>query len=168
MQRRTLLRTALGVSTLAMSGLAGCTGGPGGTVSPQPSETTAEPTDSGPHPVTPTDTAFSIQDRSCGEGANDATVAVDGSTIGVDGVIGGSDTCDTAQLAEVDFHDGVLTVVVETVKEETSETPACGQCLTDIDYTFETTLPDAPLDTVKVVHDTSRGRDVVAEEPATE
>ncbi|MFB6362410.1 MAG: hypothetical protein ABEH59_13960, partial [Halobacteriales archaeon] len=77
-------------------------------------------------------------------------------------------TCDTAQLARVDFEDRVLTVVVETVKEEPSETPACGQCLTDTDYTFETTLPDTYPDTVKVIHDSSRGREIVAEESTTE
>lgn len=165
MKRRSFLQQAVGISTLAVSGLAGCASAPSGTVSPTQ---TTEPTDSGPHPVTPTATSFSIQDRSCGQGTNDATIVVDGSTVQVDGVIGGSDTCDTARLAAVDFHDGVLTVLVETVKEETSETPACGQCLTDIEYAFETTLPDSTPETIKVIHESSSGREVVAEESATE
>ncbi|MFB6362354.1 MAG: hypothetical protein ABEH59_13665, partial [Halobacteriales archaeon] len=70
-----------------MGGLSGCTTEPGGTVSSESTTETADPTDSGPHPVTPTETAFRIQDRSCGQGANDATVAVDGSTVRIDGVI---------------------------------------------------------------------------------
>lgn len=168
MQRRTLLRRAIGVSTIAVSGLAGCLGAPGSSTSPQTTEGTRDQTDSGPHPVTPTDTSFTVGDRPCGEGANDATVTVDGAVIRVDGVIRGSDTCDTATLASVDYQDHVLTVVVETVKEQTTETPACGQCLTDIEYAFDTTLPDGSPETVNVVHDTSQGREVVAEESVTE
>jgi hypothetical protein len=168
MQRRSFLRRVLAGSTITFIGVAGCTAAPGGTVSPEPTERTAEPTDSGPHPVTPTATAFNIQDRSCGEGANDATILVDGSMVRVNGVIGGSDTCDTARLLEVDLHDGVLTVVIATVKEETSETPACGQCLTDIEYAFETTVLESVPETIKVVHESSGGREVVAEKTATE
>lgn len=168
MKRRTVLRRTAAAAAVAASGLAGCTAGPGGTVSPEPTETTEEPTDSGPHPVTPTATSFAVTDRSCGQGNNAATVSVDGETTLVEGVIAGSDTCDTARLGRVELQDGQLTVVVETVKEETTGTPACGQCLTDIEYTFETTLPETQPSEVKVIHKSSMGDEVVAIEKTEE
>lgn len=147
--------------------LSGCLGGAGvstDTPSPSPSPSpspTPEPTDSGEHPVTPDQTTFEVVDASCGQGRNAASVSFDGATVRVEGVIGGRDTCDTARLAAVDYHRDLLTVVVEVVQEEGTETVACGQCLTDIEYAFSATVAGDGPDQVEVVHRTAAGESTV-------
>lgn len=146
-----------------VSGVAGCLGGPGGAI---PTDS-PEPTDSGDHPVTPSETTFRVTDRACGSGANRATVAQAEGVVSIDGVIGGRDTCDTAQLAEATLHQGELTVVVEVHAEEHTGTVACAQCLTDISYEFSATVGEGGPDRVRVVHRTADGEQtvVVAEPP---
>lgn len=148
MNRRSVL-IAIG-STV---GLAGCLGGPGGQPSP-----TASPT---PSPTPIGDPDFSITDRSCGSGENAAAVTFGDGTVSVDGTIGGRDTCDTALLDGVEWHDDTLTVRVQVAREKTTETVACAQCLTDIDYTVTVPLGGRPPETVKVVHVTADGSQTV-------
>lgn len=154
MQRRDLL-AAMGV--LTGTGLAGCLGGSDGST---PTES-PDPTDSGDHPVTPAETSFQVLDRACGAGDNAASVSFGEDSVSVDGVIGGSDTCDTARLAEAGLHLDVLKVVVEVVREPTTGSVACGQCLTDIEYRFSASgLRDGPAQ-VRVVHRTADGEETV-------
>lgn len=159
MRRRTYLAGLAGVATLT-----GCLGGPGGSVdtpTDDPETPSPDPTDSGDHPVTPTDRSFQVTDRSCGQGGNAATVSFEGESVRVEGTIGGRDTCDTARLARVELHEDVLTVVVEVAEEAFTETPACAQCLTDIDYRFRATVArDSPA-RVRVVHRTADGESTV-------
>jgi hypothetical protein len=82
-------------------------------------------------------------------------------TVSVDGVIGGRDSCDTAQLASAGLHLDVLEVVVEVVEEPHTETVACAQCLTDIEYAFRASgLGGGPAQ-VRVVHRTADGETTV-------
>lgn len=163
MHRRRFL-AELGGLTGAL-GLAGCLAGPGAgpnTPSPEPPTPSPEPTDSGDHPVTPAETSFEVLDRPCGQGQNAATVSFGEGSVTVEGVIGGRDTCDTAELASVSLHLDVLEVVVAVVEEDPDATPACGQCLTDIEYVFRASeLGDGPA-RVRVVHETADGRETVA------
>lgn len=158
MRRRDLLAGLVGLA--ATSGLVGCLAGGGAdtpTVTSSP-----EPSDSGPHPVTPAEQTFDVDSRACGEGRSDAAVTFGAGSVTVDGVIGGRDTCDTAELASASLHLGVLTVVVEVVPEVPTATVACGQCLTDIDYTYRVQgLGDGPQ-RVEVVHRTADGERTVA------
>ena len=150
MKRRDVL-AGLGIGA---AGLAGCLGTSGGA--------TPTPSDSGDHPVTPTETEFEVLERPCGEGANDADVSFGDGAVTVEGVIGGRDTCDTARLAEASLQDDVLRVVVEVVEEPSTATVACGQCLTDIRYRFRASdLGGGPAE-VRVVHRTADGQETVA------
>lgn len=155
MQRRELLAAVGGLA--ATGGLAGCLGEPGGST---PSETPL-PTDSGDHPITPTETSFQVVGRNCGAGENAASVSFGADSVSIDGVIGGRDTCDTARLAAAGLHLDVLEVVVEVVEEPHTETVACGQCLTDIEYAFSASgLRGGPAQ-VRVVHRTADGEQTV-------
>lgn len=140
MKRRTAL-TRIGTPLLA--GLAGCLGG-GATETEAPRTTATAP----PSIIT----RLEILDRSCGQGENSASVTFRDDAVRVEGTIGGSDTCDTAVLDTVDFSDGTLSVAVATVRETLTGTPACGQCLTDIDYRM-TVENAADVDTIVVRHD---------------
>lgn len=155
MRRRDLLVATGGLAT---AGLSGCLGDPDGSA---PTET-PEPTNSGDHPITPTETSFDVLDRACGNGDNRATVTFGEDSVSVDGVIGGRDTCDTARLASAGLHLDVLTVVVEVVREPHTATVACAQCLTDIEYAFSASgLRGGPA-RVRVVHRTADGEETVA------
>lgn len=164
MKRRDVLR---GLGGLAGGvGLAGCLGGPGAgtptkTAEPDTPVETPDPTDSGDHPVTPTETSFEIVERTCGSAENTAAVSFGEDSVRVEGTIGGRDTCDTARLVEASLHLDVLKVVVEVVQEDTEGTPVCGQCLTDIDYAFSASgLRGGPAQ-VRVVHLTADGKQTV-------
>lgn len=160
MRRRDVLT---GLAAAGAASLTGCLGGSGASPDPDRSPTaTPPPSDSGPHPVTPTDRTFEVLSRACGEGRNEATVRFDGDAVAVDGTVGGRDSCDTARLAEASLLDGELTVVVEVVEEDPVGTVACAQCLTDIEYAFEASVPDGGPDRVRVVHDSADGRSTVA------
>lgn len=155
MNRRRYLAALGGLA--GVSGVAGCLGGPGGAI---PTDT-LEPTDSGDHPVTPSRTTFRVTDRSCGSGANRATVAFAEEIVSIEGVIGGRDTCDTARLAEASLHQGELAVVVEVRSEEHTGTVGCAHCLTDIGYEFSATVGEGGPDRVRVVHRTADGEQTV-------
>jgi hypothetical protein len=156
-------RFVTGLAGLAgATALGGCLGGPGGAVDTPPTRTeTPRPTDSGEHPVTPSETTFEVLNRTCGNSANEATVQFDDDSVRVDGRIGGRDTCDTAQLASASLHLDVLEVVVRVVEEPQTETVACAQCLTDIAYSLTAAgLRGGPA-RVRVVHETADGRETV-------
>ncbi len=153
MKRRDVLA---GLGGAAIAGLAGCLGGPTG------STPTPDPTDSGEHPVMPTETDFAVLERPCGAGENDASVSFGADAVTVEGVIGGRDTCDTAQLVEASLHLDVLRVVVEVTPEPSTGTVACGQCLTDIRYRLRAQgLSGGPAQ-VRVIHRTADGEKTVA------
>lgn len=155
MRRRQLLAAMGGLA--ATGGLAGCLGSSGGS----PPTETLDPTDSGDHPVTPAETSFQVTGRSCGTAENAASVTFGGDSVSVDGVIGGRDSCDTAQLASASLHLDGLEVVVGVVEEPHTETVACAQCLTDIEYAFRASgLSGGPAQ-VRVVHRTADGEATV-------
>lgn len=178
MRRRTLLASIGGLAATPI--LAGCLGGSGGTTptptpeatptptpdvtsTPTPDATPSpDPSDSGDHPVTPTEQTFEVLDRRCGSGEHAATVGFDWEVVAVDGVIGGRDTCDTARLASADLAGDVLTVVVDVVEESHTETAACAQCLTDIEYAFTATFTDEGPTSVRIVHRSADGETTVA------
>lgn len=159
MNRRSFL---VGFAVVAAS--AGCLGGDSGEPSPTPAESPT-PTET-PTPVPPpeptVESDFTVTDRSCGTGENAASISFEDGSVTVDGTIRGSNTCDTAVLDSIEWPDDTLTIRVKATQMKTTETVACGQCITDIRYTAELSI-DGPLpDRVKVVHDTSTGTETVA------
>lgn len=162
MNRRRFLALAGTAGSLSLGGCVGA-GPPGAgspttdpeTVSPPSTITTTPTPDHGP------EVSFAVVDRTCGSGADDAEIAFSADAVRVDGVIGGRDTCDTAELDGVDLDDGTLTVRVATALDPDSG-GACAQCLTDIRYEatarFEGDLPDR----VEVIHEGIGGRETVA------
>lgn len=146
-------------SALLTTALAGCLAGtPGG----EPTEPEPEPEP----PGTPTlESSFRVESRGCGRGENRARVRFENGTAVVDGIIGGSNTCETAVLESVTLREGTLRAEVVTTMAETG-TPACGQCLTDIEYVLRVRYGSATLDEVVVVHDGEVVADVTG--PANE
>ena len=151
MRRRRYLAT-LG-SLAGVSGLAGCLDGLGADTP----TATPEPTHSGEQAYTPTELSFEVRDRDCGEGLNDATVSFGDDVVEIDGVIAGRDTCDTGRLADTTLHLDVLEVDVAVVQEPATDTPACAECITDIDYHLRAAgLRGGPAQ-VRVRHRTADG-----------
>lgn len=185
MRRRTFLR-GMGVA-LTTAGLAGCTGaggGPGGSTatetaspspSPEPSQTpspTSTPTATEPAPpsgdwqTTEIDggtVRLRVVNRECGQGTDAATVTFEDDRVRVNGTLSGSNTCATATLADAELADGTLTLTIESVQEETTGTPACGQCIVNIDYRVKFDPADDLPQSVTVVHIGTDGRTTVAE-----
>lgn len=151
MQRRRYLATLGGLA--GVSGLAGCLAGLGAdTPSPTP-----DPTPSGDQGYTPTELSFDVRNRDCGEGLNDATVNFGDDVVEIDGVIAGLDTCDTARLADTSLHLDVLEVDVAVVRAPATDTPACAECSTDIDYHLRAAgLRGGPAQ-LRVLHRTAAG-----------
>lgn len=152
MKRRSVLAGLVALTT------AGCLGdSPPGTDSPTPTTTpTRTPTD------TPgRDVEFAVTDRACGNGTNAVSVSFDPDTITVDGTIGGRDTCDTALLEATEWSDGHLTVRVQIAREKGTETLACAQCLTDIDYSAKIPVGDRTPSKVTVIHVSQSGSQTV-------
>lgn len=170
MKRRSLLQL-VGASGIGL--LAGCTGegpaAPSGsetdsaTTTPSPSPTasqTASPTDSAsPSPsasATAGDvasTSFTVTSNECGTGENRAAGSRDGSTVTVDGVVDGSDTCHSAKLTGATLDDGTLTVAVAAYVPEENEARACGECIVDIAYEATVEFDGTPPDRAVITHD---------------
>lgn len=144
MHRRGLLASVC--ATIA-TGLAGCLGGrPAGSPTSTPADTEESPTT----PATLSAT-FAVTGSACGTGEDTASVSFGSETVDIEGTIRGSDTCDDASLGDISRENETLTVSVVTVRPE--GTPACGQCITDIDYVAEID-PAGPLPrTVTIRHD---------------
>lgn len=135
-----------------MGSLAGCIGS-GGTGAP-----TDSPTDSPADSPTPTPgvagTEFGVTDKGCGSGESAARVERDGDRVVVDGVVRGSNTCYTADLAGTTYEDGTLTVRVRSY--EPTDAGVCGQCIVDIEYRATVTVGGPFPEKVVVVHDGER------------
>lgn len=151
MNRRRVLIGVTGM--LGASGLAGCLGGPGGSI---------PPTDT-PEPTPPMEVSFDLLDVSCGSGDNAATVAFEDGSVSVEGTIGGRNTCERAQLASANRNAGTLEVVVEVVDPHTGAV-GCAQCLTDIDYAFHASGIGDGVEAVRVIHRSADGEATVSVE----
>lgn len=156
MKRRHVLR-ATG-SALAGLALAGCLS-PGPGEGPGDNSPTDQPSPSPTAERSVTDSGLSDVSSACGTGDNQASVSYADGTATVTGTIGGSDTCDTAKLQSVDFEDGTLRIVLKAEHPEMTGTPACGQCLTDIEYEA-TVTHDGPAPATVVVEHVSMGETV--------
>lgn len=107
-------------------------------------------------------------DGGCGQQRDEAGVQFegDGRTVSVSGTIWGANTCKVPALADTayDAQRDELTVAVATTDRERDGTPACGQCIVELDYrvtaSFEGGLPGS----VTVRHDHGDGGAVVARE----
>ena len=148
MRRRSLL-SSLG-ALIGAGALSGCTGG-GGVDTPSPSPSPTRTPSPGPPPAPRT--SFEVVRRNCGTGDQRASVSFADGEVAIDGTIRGSDTCDTAALDAVELRDGELVVAVTTVREESTATMACAQCITDIAYAATVRIPDGSPDRVVVRHD---------------
>lgn len=151
MQRRTVLRAVALAST---SVLAGCAtersvGGDRTSV-----VATGEPTLE--------ERSFRVIESGCGTQTNEATVEFQDTSVVVSGTITGSDACQTAELAAVNFDadTGALTVTVATLDRE--EGGVCAQCLTEIDYRATITFSGGLPSVVTVNHDGTGGSGTVA------
>lgn len=121
------------------------TDGDGATQSPSPSD--GDPRLAG--------RSFEVVSNECGQGRNEADASADGRTVTVTGTIDGSNTCYTARLesASLDESGATLRVDVESYVPESDGTPACGQCIVDIEYESTFEFEDGRPDEVVVRHD---------------
>ena len=123
-------------------------------------EPTGTPTAGGQTPtdgsLAVADTTFEVTSSECGGGVDEASVAIDGDTVTVEGTIGGRNGCETARIAEATVRSGTLAVAVETYVPETDEPKGCTQCLVDIRYTATVTVDGGTLDAVVVEHGDER------------
>lgn len=168
MKRRTLLRAAAVAGTGVLAGCANTgpdAGGPSDgdgstdsptdspTRSPTESPTPTEGSGSGSREVTAR--SFEVLEQSCGEGENSATVERGDDRVVVEGTIRGSNTCYTAELERAEYDSGAdrLTVAVRSYEHTPEdETPACGQCIVDINYRATVEFNNGTPDEVTVQH----------------
>jgi hypothetical protein len=159
MKRRTLLATAL---PAAAATVAGCIGEavPAGEDDRVPAGNGTGDGD-GPRDDAVTDTAFSVEDVSCGNVVDEVTVEREtaGSRLVLEGVISAPDPCHTAELGAVryDADADEVRIAVATREEENG---VCTQCIAEIQYRSVVTFADGLPAHVVVVHD----GDVVYEE----
>jgi hypothetical protein len=157
MKRRTLLRAVTGGAAAA---IAGCTGGPGGGAGDEGdgasggAGTTTTPTPS------VSEASLEMGGVTCGVGDPDATVAMDGGTVTVEGSLTGSNGCARARLGEAGYVDGTLTVAVESYTETGG---VCKDCIVDVSYTAVVRMGTGP-ERVVVTHD----GETITEAPAAE
>lgn len=156
MERRTLLQAA-GASGLTL--FAGCTAsGPGNdatdtpTASPSP---TPSPT-STPGVGSVAATSFTVTKNECGTGQNTADGQLEGTTLSIDGVIDGADTCHSAKLDSARIEGGQLVVAVTTYVPPENEDAMCGECIVDIAYESTVEFDGHPPETAAVRHDGER------------
>lgn len=140
---------------------AGCTAGPsddGGTEGTDPDDSNDSNSSNDSNGTDGTDgtagaavdllnTDFEVVSQDCGQGASNSDVSYGESSVTVEGVVTGSDTCHTARLqdATYDAEADTLTVAVESYVPEENQGQSCAQCIVDIQYTatadFEGGLP---------------------------
>jgi hypothetical protein len=102
------------------------------------------------------DTEFTLTDAGCGSIREDASVAVDGSTVSVTGTTSAPNGCYTAELASATIDDGALRVTIAAVQREGVD--QCVQCITELAYEATVAVAGSLPDRVEVVH-RSRGED---------
>lgn len=159
MRRRTYLREVGSVT--ALIGLAGCVTNLGESLSLSDTEHSDE---IGESQETIAQTSFSVLNRSCGSGNAEASIQLHDETVIVSGTIVGNDGCSMAELVDVTFQDNVLTVVIGIFREDQGESVGCADCVTDLDYRFES-RPESHVAEVRVIHQSSQGeKSVVATE----
>jgi hypothetical protein len=154
-RRRTVIS---GVGALAA--LAGCAG-----VAPPAANDESPTPDGGPVALASAD--LRVRDQGCGTQVDRATVEFDpaGPTVTVEGTIWGADTCHTAGLAAASYDPDAdrLTVRVVSERRETDGTPACGECIVEIDYAVTCRFTGGLPGSVAVVHGAGDRRTVVEE-----
>lgn len=155
MRRRSYLSKV--ASTTALVGLAGCVTDIGESLSLSDGDQSGE---IGESQGTPAHTSFNVLDRSCGSGADKSSIQIHDETIIVSGTIVGSDGCSMAELADFTFQDNVLTVVIGVFREDQTGSVGCVDCVTDLDYQFET-RPRTHVAEVRVIHRSSQGEESV-------
>ena len=104
-------------------------------------------------PTTPTvDPTLTVIASGCGDGTDRAAIRFADETVHIEGVIVGSNTCETAQIESVTTTGSTLRVEIVTAVPGTG-TPACAQCLTDIEYRATIDGDGFTPDEVVVIHD---------------
>lgn len=155
MRRRSYLREV--GSATALLGLAGCVTSLGESLSLSDNERSDE---IGESQGSPAQTSFSVLDRSCGSGEDEASIQFHDETIVISGTIVGNDGCSMAEMIDVTFQDNVLTVVIGIFREDQSEYVGCADCVTNLDYRFETRTRTHVAE-VRVIHQSSQGEESV-------
>lgn len=153
--RRRAILAGLG-GAIGTTLLAGCIGNNPG------SGDTPTPADSG-QPNPPSEVSFAVLGQACGNGEDTATINIGNGDVQIEGIIVGRDTCDTAG-GTATMEDGTLVLTVDLPEEEPAQTTTrvCGECLTDIEYTFSATFPNEGPSSVRVVHQSANGETTVA------
>lgn len=141
MNRRTIIA---GIGWALVGTSAGCLGSQAPPAAPT-SDSPASPSG---------ESILTVLSRECGRGEDRASIRFEDGLVRIDGVITGANTCETAELESVTLEGSSLRVSIETVPPETG-TPACGQCLTDIEYRVVVRDADITPEEVVVVHDGS-------------
>jgi len=112
----------------------------------------------------PTFTGSTVEVDSIQNGTetDSATVNVEGTDIVVDGTVWGSNGCQTAELAPVNYNSeaGELTVSVRTV-EDSEAGDVCTTGIVEIDYTATVECENGTPETVVVTHDRGDGPETV-------
>jgi hypothetical protein len=141
MDRRALLA---GIGGAIAASTAGCTGGPPTAAGSDGDDGGDETTTAGGPQLVGKSLTAELPACTDSEAPDRASVSREGTTVTVEGTIGGSDGCQTAALAAATYDAGADELRVD-VKTEKRKSGACVQCLVEIDYvadfSFEGGLP---------------------------
>ena len=98
--------------------------------------------------------SFEVVSSECGQGENRADVSRSDDRVDVDGTIGGSNGCYTAELQDATYDDGAdeLTVAVRSY-DDSDGGEVCQDCIVDVDYRASVEFRDGTPGEVTVVHD---------------
>jgi hypothetical protein len=98
--------------------------------------------------------SFEIVSAGCGTNDREINISFTDHTVRVTGSIRGKNSCYTAELKNISFEQGTLTVTVKSFEPQSSDT--CAMCLKTIEYesthSFEGGLPER----VAVTHNDTR------------
>jgi hypothetical protein len=131
----------------ADSGDDGATAEPAGTTD-EPSAT-SEATSGG---RTLDRSTFEVTNVRCGTDFGRHDVSTSGDTVTVRGVVGGRNTCYTAELVRGDYERASDTLHVAVEATESNDAAACGQCLVEVHYTATFEFDEGTPSSVAVEH----------------
>ena len=155
-------RAPLAAAAAATTGAAGCLGdGPGAergdTGTDTPDEPTQSATESGDWPRL-VDRSFEVTRVECGNDYGDYDVGQADGVVTVEGTVGGSNGCYSAELvgAAYDEEADRLSVEVEAVGDR-EEGEACTSCIVEIEYATELTFEGGGPGEIRVEQDGATG-----------
>ena len=107
------------------------------------------------------DASLTAVDSGCGQRTDEAEVTFerDDAEVVVTGTIWGSDLCKVPELVDAayDTRAGELTITVGTTIPDSDGTPACAQCISELDYRVNAAFDGELPGSVVVVHEHGDG-----------